>query len=189
MSALSLDPKRRTAALMIGLAVAMLGLGFASVPLYRLFCNVTGYGGTTMRVSESAVPGAVAGKTIDVRFDANHSSALPWSFKPEVNVQNVQIGARNIAFFTATNLSDRPVTGTATYNVTPTQSGQYFNKIQCFCFNQQTLAPGQTVRMPVIFFVNPDVVTDPDTKDISEITLSYTFYPIESPVDGAKKAS
>jgi cytochrome c oxidase assembly protein subunit 11 len=165
--------------------LAMLTLGFASAPLYRLFCNVTGYGGTTMRVGEAALPGAVAGRTIDVRFDANHASSLPWSFKPEVAVQTVTIGARNIAFFTATNLSDRPVTGTATYNVTPNQSGQYFSKIQCFCFTQQTLAPGQTVRMPVIFFVSPDLLGDPDAKGISEITLSYTFYP----VDEGNKAS
>ena len=104
----------------------MLGLGYASVPLYRLFCAVTGYGGTTMRASDAAVPGAVAGKTMMVRFDANHSSSLPWSFKAEVQSQTVTIGARNIAFFTATNLSDKPVTGTATYNVTPTQSGAHF---------------------------------------------------------------
>lgn len=179
------DPKQRTAFLALAGAVAMLGLGFASVPLYRLFCNVTGYGGTTMRATEASVPGAVAGKTIDVRFDANRSSSLPWSFKAEVATQTVKIGAKNIAFFTATNLTDRTVSGTATYNVTPEASGKYFNKIQCFCFTQQTLTPGQTVRMPVIFFVSPDVLTDPDTKDINEITLSYTFYPI----DESKKAS
>lgn len=178
MRASALDPNRRTAMLMVAIATAMLGLGFASVPLYRIFCEATGYGGTTMRARESAVPGAVAGKTIDVHFDANHASSLPWSFKAEVSTQTVKIGARNIAFFTATNLSDKPVTGTATYNVTPTQSGAHFSKIQCFCFNQQTLAPGQTVRMPVIFFVNPDILKDPDAKDVSEITLSYTFYPV-----------
>lgn len=185
MTALTLDPKQRTAFLALGVAAAMLGLGYASVPLYRLFCNVTGYGGTTMRATEASVPGAATGKTIDVRFDANRSSSLPWTFKAEANVQTVKIGARNIAFFTATNLSDSTVTGTATYNVTPEASGQYFNKIQCFCFTQQTLAPGQTVRMPVIFFVSPDLLKDPDTKAISEITLSYTFYP----VDESKKAS
>ena len=180
-----MDPVKRTALLAVMAAGAMLGLGYASVPLYRLFCNVTGYGGTTMRATEASVPGAVAGRMIDVRFDANRSSSLPWTFKAEENVQTVKIGARNIAFFTATNLSDRTVTGTATYNVTPEISGQYFSKIQCFCFTQQTLAPGQTVRMPVIFFVSPDVLKDADTKDINEITLSYTFYP----VDESKKAS
>ena len=185
MTALALDAKRRTAALMLGVAAAMLGLGYASVPLYRIFCQATGYGGTTMRASEAAVPGAVAGKTVTIRFDANHTSSLPWTFKPEVTTQTVNIGARNIAFFTATNLSDKPVTGSASYNVSPLQSGAYFSKIQCFCFTQQTLAPGQTVRMPVIFFVNPDMLKDADTKDINEITLSYTFYP----VDESKKAS
>jgi len=182
MTAIVADRNRRTALIALLCAAAMLGLGYASVPLYRLFCEVTGFGGTTMRAN--AAPGAIA-QTIDVRFDANHSSALPWSFRPEVNTVNVKIGARNIAFFTATNLSDLPVTGTATYNVTPNQSGAYFNKIQCFCFNQQTLAPGQTVRMPVIFFVSPDILNDPDARDVSEITLSYTFYP----VDESKKAS
>jgi cytochrome c oxidase assembly protein subunit 11 len=179
MTAFALDPKRRTAALMLGLAGGMLGLGYASVPLYRIFCQATGYGGTTMRASEAAVPGAVAGKMMTIRFDANHTSSLPWTFKPEVTTQTVSVGARNVAFFTATNLSDKPVTGSASYNVSPLQSGAYFSKIQCFCFTQQTLAPGQTVRMPVIFFVSPDVLTDPDTKDITEITLSYTFYPVD----------
>jgi cytochrome c oxidase assembly protein subunit 11 len=185
MTVLALDPKRRTAFLLAVLVAAMVGLGYASVPLYRLFCQVTGFGGTTMRATEASVPGAVAGKTMVVRFDANHANGLPWNFKPEVPTQTVTIGARNIAFFTATNLSDKPVTGMATYNVTPTQSGPFFSKIQCFCFNQQTLAPGQTVRMPVIFYVDPKIMTDPDADDVEEITLSYTFYP----VDETKKAS
>jgi cytochrome c oxidase assembly protein subunit 11 len=185
VTALAIDPKRRTALLLVVLVLAMTSLAYASVPLYRLFCQVTGYNGTTMRASEANVPGAVAGKTIVVRFDANHTNGLPWNFKPEVPTQTVKIGARNIAFFTATNLSDKPVTGMASYNVTPTQSGLYFNKIQCFCFNQQTLAPGQTVRMPVVFYVDPKILTDPDANDVQEITLSYTFYP----VDETKKAS
>ena len=185
MTALALDPKRRTAFLLAILVAGMVGLGYASVPLYRLFCQVTGFGGTTMRATEASVPGAVAGKTMVVRFDANHTNGLPWNFKPEVATQTVTIGARNIAFFTATNLSDKPITGMATYNVTPTQSGPFFSKIQCFCFTQQTLAPGQTVRMPVIFYVDPKIMTDPDADDVEEITLSYTFYP----VDETRKAS
>jgi cytochrome c oxidase assembly protein subunit 11 len=185
MTALTFDPKRRTAMMLVLLVVAMVGLGYASVPLYRLFCQATGYGGTTMRATEAGVPGAVAGKTMVVRFDANHTNSLPWDFRPEVPTQTVTIGARNIAFFTAKNLSDKPVTGMASYNVTPTQAGQHFSKIQCFCFNQQTLAPGQSVRMPVIFFVNPTILKDPDADDVEEITLSYTFYP----VDEAGKAS
>jgi cytochrome c oxidase assembly protein subunit 11 len=183
MTALTLDRNRRTALIALIAAFTMLGLGYASVPLYRLFCAVTGYGGTTMRASEAV--GAVAGKTMEVRFDANHASSLPWSFKAEAVTQTVTIGARNIAFFTATNLSDKPVTGTATYNVTPTQSGAHFAKIQCFCFNKQTLAPGQTMRMPVIFFVQPAILDDPLAKDVKAITLSYTFYP----VDEAEKPS
>ncbi len=179
MTALTLDRNRRTALFAVMAAFAMLGLGYASVPLYRLFCNVTGYGGTTMRASEAAVPGGIAGKTMEVRFDANHASSLPWTFKAEATSQTVTIGARNIAFFTATNLSDKPVTGTATYNVTPTQSGAHFAKIQCFCFNKQTLAPGQTMRMPVIFFIQPAILDDPLAKDVKAITLSYTFYPVD----------
>lgn len=185
MTAAAFDARRRTALLLVLVVAAMAGLAYASVPLYRLFCQVTGFGGTTMRATEAAVPGAVAGKTIVVRFDANHANSLPWKFAPELPTQTVAIGARNIAFFTATNLSDKPVTGMATYNVTPTQAGRHFSKIQCFCFNQQTLAPGQTVRMPVIFFVNPTILRDADARDVEEITLSYTFYP----VDDAKKAS
>jgi cytochrome c oxidase assembly protein subunit 11 len=177
MTTLTVDRNRRTALIAALCAFAMLGLGYASVPLYRLFCNVTGYGGTTMRATQAA--GAVAGKTMEVRFDANHSSSLPWTFKAEAVTQTVTIGARNIAFFTATNLSDKPVTGTATYNVTPTQSGAHFAKIQCFCFNKQTLAPGQTMRMPVIFFVQPAILDDPLAKDVKAITLSYTFYPVD----------
>jgi cytochrome c oxidase assembly protein subunit 11 len=177
MTTLALDRNRRTALIAVMAAFTMLGLGYASVPLYRLFCQVTGYGGTTMRATNEA--GGIAGKTIEVRFDANHSSSLPWSFKAEAVTQTVTIGARNIAFFTATNLSDKPVTGTATYNVTPTQSGAHFAKIQCFCFNKQTLAPGQTMRMPVIFFVQPEILDDPLAKDVKAITLSYTFYPVD----------
>jgi cytochrome c oxidase assembly protein subunit 11 len=189
MTALSLDPKQRTALLATMMVVAMAGMGYAAVPLYRMFCQATGLNGTTKRVSVTSVPGAVAGKTISIRFDANHVTALPWTFKPEVTTQMVTIGARNIAFFTATNLSDKPITGSASYNVTPDETGQYFSKIQCFCFTQQTLAPGQTVRMPVIFFVDPKMLTDADARDVNEITLSYTFYPVETGVDGAKKAS
>lgn len=179
MTALALSPKHRTAALATLLAAAMVGLGFASVPLYRLFCQVTGLGGTTQRAL--AAPGGVAGKTISVRFDANHDPSLPWSFAPERRLETVTVGAREVAFYTATNHSTVPVTGSATYNVTPAQAGGYFSKIQCFCFNEQTLQPGETVRMPVYFFVDPKITTDPDTDDVRQITLSYTFYPVDAP--------
>lgn len=171
--------KRRTAISMLMLVTGMICLGYASVPLYRLFCQVTGFGGTTQRAEAGALPGAVAGKTISIRFDANHAPALPWRFEPEKHVETVTIGARDMAFYSATNLSDKPVTGIASYNVSPTQAGKYFTKIECFCFSQQTLEPGQQVRMPVIFFVDPKILDDPDANDISEITLSYTFFPVD----------
>jgi cytochrome c oxidase assembly protein subunit 11 len=169
----------RTAALATALGVGMTGLGYASVPLYRLFCQVTGFGGTTQMAIGGTAPGAVAGKTMSVRFDANHAPSLPWEFRPESPRERVAIGARDMTFFSAKNLSDKPVTGTATFNVTPTQAGKYFTKIQCFCFTEQTLQPGVQVRMPVIFYVDPKIMDDPDARDIEEITLSYTFYPVD----------
>jgi cytochrome c oxidase assembly protein subunit 11 len=171
----------RTAALAALLVAAMVGLAFASVPLYRLFCQVTGFGGTPLRASDVEGSLTPVGKMIRVRFDANTNSALPWQFKPERNVERVAVGAREMAFYTARNLGDRPVTGTATFNVTPAKAGQYFTKIQCFCFNEQTLKPGEEVRMPVIYFVDPKIMEDPDASRIDEITLSYTFYPVDQP--------
>jgi cytochrome c oxidase assembly protein subunit 11 len=160
----------------------MVGVGFAAVPLYRLFCQVTGFGGTTMRVDAAqAATVAVSNKTIVVRFDANQRGGLPWEFKPERPTDTVSIGAKDMSIYIAKNLSNEPVTGTATFNVTPALAGQYFNKIQCFCFTEQTLKPGEQVRMPVLFYVDPKIMTDPETKDIEEITLSYTFYPVEKP--------
>jgi cytochrome c oxidase assembly protein subunit 11 len=168
----------RTAALAGLLVLAMVGLAYASVPLYRMFCQVTGFDGTTMRAA--AAPGPVAGKEVAVRFDANISPALPWRFAPEKTREIVTIGEREMAFFTARNLTARTVTGSATFNVSPTQAGKYFSKIQCFCFTEQTLKPGEEVRMPVVFFVDPRILQDPDARAISEITLSYTFYPVDS---------
>lgn len=177
-----MTPVARTTMLAAGLALGMTGLGYASVPLYRAFCQATGFAGTTQR-AEAAPGAALSGKRVSVRFDANHVSALPWEFAPEKANEPVILGEREIAFFTAKNLSDKPVTGRATFNVTPSQAGKYFNKIQCFCFTEQTLLPGKQVRMPVIFYVDPAIADDPDARDIKEITLSYTFYPI----DEAKK--
>jgi cytochrome c oxidase assembly protein subunit 11 len=170
-------PKLRTALTMAALATAMVGLGFASAPLYRLFCQVTGFGGTTQRGGLDAQ--VAAGQSIVVRFDANRAPALPWDFKAERPSQTVDIGARNIAFYTAKNLTGQPVTGRAVFNVTPVSAGGYFRKIQCFCFTLQTLQPGQAVRMPVTFQIDPKIATDPETRDIEEITLSYTFYPVD----------
>jgi cytochrome c oxidase assembly protein subunit 11 len=173
-----MNPATRTALLSLGVAVGMTGVGYASVPLYRMFCQVTGFDGTTQRADDA--PGAVAsGKIISVRFDANRSNALPWDFKPERVQEKVILGEREMAFFVAKNLSDKPITGTATFNVTPSQAGKYFNKIQCFCFTAQTLTPGKQVRMPVVFYVDPKIMDDPGARDIEEITLSYTFYPVD----------
>ena len=170
---------QRTALLAGALAVGMTGLGYASVPLYRAFCEATGFAGTTQRAEDEAAPGAIAGKIMSVRFDANHVPTIPWDFAPERPREPVTVGEREIAFFTAKNLAKYPVTGRATFNVTPSQAGKYFTKIQCFCFTEQTLRPGQQVRMPVTFFVDPKILDDPDANDISEITLSYTFYPVD----------
>lgn len=174
-----IDPLRRTALYAATGVIAMGGLGFASVPLYRLFCEVTGLDGTTQRAKYGNVH-AVAGKTVEVHFDANHVPTLAWSFAPEQPKQQVVIGARNIAFFTATNNATTPVTGRATFNVQPSQAGAYFTKIECFCFTEQTLQPGQSVRMPVIYFVDPKMLKDEDARDIAAITLSYTFYPVDA---------
>ncbi len=171
----------RTGLLAGVMAVGMGGVAYASVPLYRMFCQVTGFQGTTRRAEGAEAPGAVQGKLVRVRFDANTSPALPWVFKPEHPVDTIAIGARDLTFFTAKNLSNVPMTGTATFNVTPNQAGQYFTKIQCFCFTEQTLQPGQEVRMPVVFYVDPKIIDDETTRDISEITLSYTFFPVEKP--------
>ena len=167
----------RTALLLVLGICFMTGVAWASVPLYRLFCEVTGLNGTTQR--GAAAPGAV-GRTIRVDFDANTNPRLPWRFVPEQPSETVAIGAKDMVFFTATNRAAVPITGTATFNVTPAQAGKYFTKIQCFCFTQQTLKPGETQRMPVIFFVDPKILNDPDARDIDTITLSYTFYPVDS---------
>ncbi len=192
MTATSADrANARTGFMAAAIAVAMVGVGFAAVPLYRIFCQVTGFDGTTMRVSEAqAATVEATGKTIVIRFDANQRG-LPWEFKPERPTDTVSIGARDMSIFIAKNLSSQPMTGTATFNVTPALAGKYFNKIQCFCFTEQRLEAGQEVRMPVLYYVDPKIMTDPETKDIEEITLSYTFFPVETPntVDPQGKGS
>ena len=168
----------RTATLAALFAALMVGFAFASVPLYRLFCEVTGLGGTTQRAERA--PGAIAGE-IGVRFDANINPALPWRFEPVEERVRIQPGARMQVAYKATNLTARRTTGTAVFNVTPVAAGKYFSKIECFCFSEQTLQGGQSVDMPVVFFVDPKIREDEGTKHIDEITLSYTFYPVESP--------
>ncbi|MGY6635863.1 MAG: cytochrome c oxidase assembly protein [Erythrobacter sp.] len=160
-------------------ALAMLGLGYAAVPLYQMFCQVTGFGGTTMKATEADAARAEAiatGKTISVRFDASTSAGMPWAFKPTKATQTVTIGQRDIATYTARNDGSQPITGAATFNVTPEQAGKYFNKIQCFCFTEQTLLPGQEITMPVLYYVDPAMLDDPNMAGVQQITLSYTFH-------------
>jgi cytochrome c oxidase assembly protein subunit 11 len=154
----------------------MAGAAFASVPLYRMFCQITGFAGTTQRASKPA--GVVLERNIIVRFDANTAPSLPWRFEPVQRFLEVRIGEPALALYRATNMSNHPITGSATYNVAPEQVGIYFNKLQCFCFTEQRLAAGQTVEMPVSFFVDPAIVGDKDANGLTQITLSYTFYPV-----------
>ncbi|MFO0990395.1 MAG: cytochrome c oxidase assembly protein [Hyphomicrobiales bacterium] len=174
-----LDPKRnrQVAVAAAGVAFAMVGLAYASVPLYRLFCQVTGFGGTTQRAE--VAPGAAGNRMLTIRFDANTAASLPWSFHPEQLEMNVKLGEQNLAFYRAANRSDKEATGSAIFNVTPAEAGAYFNKIQCFCFSEQRLRAGETVDMPVVFFVDPKIEKDPDLRTLTTITLSYTFYPAE----------
>ncbi len=178
-------PNRRNTLMLsglLGLAFGMVGLSFAAVPLYDLFCRVTGYGGTT-QVADAA-PDRVLDREIRVRFSGTTESELPWEFSPDHREVTLQIGQSGLAFYSARNLSDQPITGMAAYNVTPAKAGIYFHKIQCFCFDEQTLAPGELVSMPVYFFVDPAIDDDPNLDEIRAITLSYTFFRSASdPVD------
>ena len=167
----------KTLIVLVAIIAAMIGLVAVSPQLYRAFCEATGINGTTQRAERA--PGAVAGQ-IGVRFDANVDPKLPWKFEPVQKQVRVHPGAKTTIYYQATNLSARPITGQAVYNVTPDTVGQYFNKIACFCFNEQTLKPGESVKMPVVFFVDPKLRSDDTTKSIDEITLSYTFYPVET---------
>jgi cytochrome c oxidase assembly protein subunit 11 len=168
---------RRVALMALAGALCMLGLGFAAVPLYRIFCQVTGFQGTTQKATEAeAAAIKVSPVTISVRFDANVDPDLPWQFAPAQITQTVHLGARTLAVYTAKNLSNRPITGRASFNVSPDDAGKFFNKIQCFCFTEQTLQPGQEVRMPVTYYVDPSILDDADGKDIKQITLSYVFH-------------
>ena len=159
---------------LFALVFGMVGLSFASVPLYNLFCKATGFGGTT-QVAEGPA-GRILDRKVKVRFNADVNGALPWGFRPEVHEMEVRIGESAITSFRATNHSDQPIVGMAAYNVTPDKAGLYFNKTQCFCFDEQRLEPGQTVDMPVYFFVDPAMADDPKLDDVSTITLSYTFF-------------
>ncbi|HTN13681.1 MAG TPA: cytochrome c oxidase assembly protein [Sphingomonadaceae bacterium] len=173
---------RRVGFMALSLAVGMLGLGYASVPLYRIFCQVTGFGGTPQIASEAkAAAVSTAAETISVRFDGNIAPDVPWNFKPEQVTETARLGERKIAFFIARNNSDKPVTGQASYNIEPEQAAPYFNKIQCFCFTQQTLQPGEEVRMPVTYYVDPAILEDENARDVEQVTLSYTFHRLDDP--------
>jgi cytochrome c oxidase assembly protein subunit 11 len=165
----------RVGVMLAGLVFGMVGLSFAAVPLYDLFCRVTGYGGTT-RVAEAAPETGVA-RTMTVRFDVNVVDGITWRFEPAVNTMETEVGVEQLAFYRATNIGDKPIVGTASFNVTPHKAGPYFAKIECFCFTEQVLMPGQTVDMPVQFFLDPDMMEDRKMDDVSVVTLSYTFYP------------
>jgi cytochrome c oxidase assembly protein subunit 11 len=181
MASVPLERKNRHVGLtMLLVALAMLGLGYAAVPLYDLFCRVTGFGGTTQVATAADAANAAAlsagAPTISIRFDANTASDMPWEFRPRQVTDTVQIGQRDMAIYEAKNLSSVPITGTASFNVEPEQAGAYFNKIQCFCFTEQTLQPGQQVTMPVLYFIDPKALDDPRMEGVEQITLSYTFH-------------
>ncbi|RMD62047.1 MAG: cytochrome c oxidase assembly protein [Alphaproteobacteria bacterium] len=169
----------RTGMVLIAVVVGMVGLSFASVPLYRLFCQVTGYGGTPKIAAQSEdaeAPKQVAERRIVVRFNADVDPRLPWRFAPVQRAVEVAVGEQGIAFFRARNMSDRPIVGRATFNVTPLKAGPYFVKMQCFCFDEQRLEPGEEVDMPVTFYVDAGIMDDPNLDEVKTITLSYTFF-------------
>jgi len=173
----------KTLGLLIITAFAMLGLGFASKPLYDTFCKVTGYGGTTQRAETN--DNEILNRTVTVNFDANVSGGLPWDFAPEQKSLDVKLGQSGLAYYKVKNYSDEPVVGTATFNVTPIKSAPYFTKTECFCFTEQRIEPGEEMLMPVLFFVDPLMNEEARNDDVTSITLSYTFFEVENP-SGAK---
>ena len=176
-----MDPKQKTVLQLVGVILVMGSLAWASVPLYDWFCRVTGWGGAT-DVAEAAMDVPLE-QTIKVRFDASKERGMPWEFKPVEREMEIRIGQEGLAFYEAYNPTDRPIAGTAAYNVAPFAGGAFFSKIQCFCFELQVLEPGERVLMPVSFFVEPEILDDPDGSGVSVITLSYTFYETDLPDD------
>lgn len=168
----------RTGLLVIAFAIFMVGVAFAAVPLYSLFCRVTGFAGTTQRAE--ALPSTILERSVTIKFNGTTGQNMPWVFNPEMREIDVRLGQRGITSFRARNPTPKPITGTAVYNVTPLKAGKYFHKIQCFCFDEQTLQPGEDIDMPVLFFVDPSMDNDPNMVDVTTITLSYTFYKTES---------
>lgn len=175
-----MDKNTKTLSLVLLVVAAMVGLAFASVPLYDLFCRVTGFGGTTMRADAPPPTGEIIDRDITIRFNADTSPNLPWDFKPEQRQMTVKVGQQGLISFLSHNRQKTPTTGTAIYNVTPAKAGKYFHKVQCFCFDEQTLTPGQEMHMPVAFYVDPAMDKDRTMDDVRTITLSYTFFPAAS---------
>ncbi len=176
---MALSGPQKTVFQTVGLVVFMGGLAWASVPFYDWFCRVTGFGGTT---GVSAVASdEILDQTIKIRFDASLERNMPWEFTPMAREMELRIGETGLAFYEAYNPTDKPVAGSASYNVAPYEAGGFFSKIDCFCFEEQVLAPGERVQMPVTFYVDPEIVTDRDAKYVHSITLSYTFYQIDLP--------
>lgn len=187
----SLAPNRANrvvAGVCIAFFAGMIGASYAAVPLYALMCRVTGYGGTTQRVTQYS--DRVLDQKVAIRFDSNVVGGLPWEFKPDQREISIKIGETTKVGFTVTNLFDTPTAGKATFNVTPELAGAYFNKVECFCFTETKLKPGEKLDMPVVFYVDPDIVNVPELKNIQTITLSYTFFPDagEKPVAEAPAA-
>jgi len=180
---MALEGKSKTVVQLVAVVVFMGGLGWASVPLYDWFCRVTGYGGST-NVSTTGSD-EILDRTIKVRFDASKERDFPWEFRPMQREMEVRIGETGLAFYEAYNPTDKPIAGQSSYNVTPFEAGLFFTKIDCFCFQEQILQPGERVEMPVTFFVDPELVNDRDAKLTHTITLSYTFYQIDMPEEHA----
>ncbi|WP_136441120.1 cytochrome c oxidase assembly protein [Pacificoceanicola onchidii] len=178
---MAIDPIKKTLFQTVGVVTFMGAMAWASVPLYDWFCAVTGYGGSTATAEGSS--GEILDRTIKVRFDASKERGMAWEFKPMQEEMELRIGEEGMAFYEAYNPTDRPIAGQASYNVAPFDAGNYFYKIECFCFTEQVLMPGERVEMPVMFFVDPEIVDDPDAKFANHITLSYTFYEIDLPED------
>ncbi|TNE61825.1 MAG: cytochrome c oxidase assembly protein [Alphaproteobacteria bacterium] len=167
----------RTAVIVGLVAAGMVGMSFAAVPLYRIFCQVTGYGGTPKQVDLASE--TVIDREMTVRFAANLNHDMPWDFKPEQNKQLLKVGEQHIAYYQAYNPTDKPITGRASYNITPDKAGSYFAKIDCFCFTEQTLQPGERVDMPVVYYIDPSIDEDRNLDDVGEVTLSYTFFVVK----------
>lgn len=169
-----MDKNGKTALIVSGVVIGMVGMSFAAVPAYRAFCQITGWGGTTQRAEANSTQ--VLDREITIRFDATVSNELPWQFEPEQVSQTLKVGETGLAYYAAENLSDKPVIGTASFNVQPAKAGLYFRKIECFCFTEQLLEPGQKVSMPMTYYIDPAIAKAKNLDDVKTITLSYTFY-------------